>query len=198
MYILSVDEERQYFSFLQRRSISENGNLHDVGRLMIQQGLRPEEALTIEKSGVDLERRSVKVSKSKSNTGLRTLKLTSETWQLLARRISSEGPWIFPSSRRPGAHITKLNCPHDRAMARLGMNWVLYDLRHTFATRFIESGGDLATLKDIMGHRDIRTTMRYVHVSQHHQFQAMEHFEKSRLALEKNYDGRQLPLTSGE
>mgnify|MGYP002682561549 FL=1 len=38
-----------------------------------------------------------------------------------------------------------------------------YQLRHTFATQFIENGGDVLILKSIMGHSNIKTTEGYVH-----------------------------------
>ena len=38
-----------------------------------------------------------------------------------------------------------------------------HTLRHTFATRFLRRGGDLATLRDILGHTNLSTTSRYVH-----------------------------------
>lgn len=196
-YILSIEEERTYFAFLRREGISEGGNLHDVGRLMIQQGVRPEEAMALPKKNVDLDARTLRVGKSKTKKGTgRLLKLTTESWQILARRMSSPGPWIFPSSRRLGSHITKLNCPHDRALERLKMNFVLYDLRHTFATRFIEGGGDVPALKEILGHKDIRTTMRYVHPSQQYIDDAMGKFERTRLAIDKQFDERQVTAST--
>ena len=146
---------------------------------MIQQGVRPDEAMSLAKADVNLKARKITIRKSKTNAGLRTLKLTTENWQILARRMLSPGPWIFPSWRRKGQHITKLNGPHDRAVTKLRIPFVLYDLRHTFATRHIEAGTDLPTLKDIMGHEDIRVTQKYVHPGQDHQDKAMERFERS-------------------
>jgi len=49
--------------------------------------------------------------------------------------------------------------------------------RHTFAMRFLEKGGKVEVLKDILGHSDIDTTMEYVHDLNHmakHQMQLME------------------------
>jgi integrase len=182
MYIIPLAEEVRYFRYLREKGISVNGNLHDVGRLIINQGLRPEEVLSLRNTDVDWDKGTVTICKGKTSASRRTLKLTKESWQILVGRIKGDSPWIFPSRKRPGQHITKLNCPHDRAMAKLGMNWVLYDLRHTFATRMIEAGVDLPTLKDIMGHTDIRTTQKYVHPTRDHQFRAMDLYEQAKAA----------------
>ena len=37
--------------------------------------------------------------------------------------------------------------------------------RHTFAMRWLEAGGNLAVLQQILGHRDLSTTMRYARVT---------------------------------
>jgi integrase len=197
MNILTDADERLYFRFA-------SGNLHDVARLILLQGMRPAEVMGLRKDDVDLDANTVLVRKGKTSCARRLLRLTSESRSILGRRLSSAGPWVFPSEKRPGAHICKLNCAHDRVLAKsqvcecgktllahragngcasfrrvAGLNLVLYDLRHTFATRMIAAGVDVMTLKEIMGHSDIRTTQRYVHPSQARQDEAMAMYERS-------------------
>ena len=50
--------------------------------------------------------------------------------------------------------------------------------RHTFATLFIELGGDVVTLQQYMGHQDLKTTMRYVHISEKRQLERIDVFDK--------------------
>ena len=53
---------------------------------------------------------------------------------------------------------------------------LLYDMRHTFATRFALAGGSLPVLAKILGHADLSLLMRYVHPSQSDMDRAMEWF----------------------
>ncbi len=42
----------------------------------------------------------------------------------------------------------------------------LHSLRHCYATHLLEQGINIVTLKDLLGHADITTTMVYLHVAQ--------------------------------
>ena len=56
-----------------------------------------------------------------------------------------------------------------RAFKRTGLgSGGFHRLRHTFATRYMEAGGDIETLRRIMGHSDTKTLTKYAHVSQEH------------------------------
>ncbi|MGI3131762.1 tyrosine-type recombinase/integrase, partial [Halopseudomonas pachastrellae] len=46
-------------------------------------------------------------------------------------------------------------------------------LRHTFASHFMMAGGDILTLQRILGHGDIKMTMRYSHLSPEHLVSAL-------------------------
>ncbi|MHB8327948.1 MAG: site-specific integrase [bacterium] len=49
-----------------------------------------------------------------------------------------------------------------------------HDLRHTFASQLVMKGIDLTTVKELLGHKDIKITLRYSHLSQVHIKKAVE------------------------
>lgn len=61
----------------------------------------------------------------------------------------------------------------------------IYDLRHTYATRQVECGTDIATLQELLGHSKIEMTKRYVHPSNDHKAEAMRRMENARLEWER-------------
>ncbi len=160
-------------------------DLYDVGRLMLLQGPRPAEIMAARVEDVDLEHGFWHIPKSKSAAGRRTLLLTSESRSILARRIADQlnsgqpgSLWIFPG-RKPGTHLLDIENAHLAILEATGLAFVLYDLRHTFATRFYEATRDVEALRKVLGHSNLRTIQKYVHVSQDHVDAAMKVFEAS-------------------
>jgi integrase len=76
----------------------------------------------------------------------------------------------------------------------------LHDLRHTFATRLRDKGENLTTIMKLMGHSKYETTLRYAHVLEKSQHEAVEKLvgepNKARIrnAVRKSPPYRRLPL----
>lgn len=192
MHIITAAEEKDYFL-----RTAKNKNLWDLARLMRNQGMRPEEVVSLGKADVDLERGQIHIQRGKSKAARRTLDLTAESRSILARRMEKnprrkDSPWIFPSPTRPGKHIQRLNRGHDAAIkedktkGRYALNFVLYDFRHTFATRLAQAGVDLPTLAAILGHSSIRIVQCYVHPTAEHKRQAMLTYERTLMSIEES------------
>jgi integrase len=182
-HVLTIAEEKAYFS-----AVAANTNLYDLGRLILLQGFRPDEAMCLEKKAFDEKRRTIRVLHGKSKAARRTLDLTEEAYGILLRRGEGSSPWVFPSYKRPGHHITKLTGPHFRACQKLRLSFCLYDLRHTFATRMAQAGIDLPTLGRTLGHANLRTLMRYVHIEADHAKAAMQRYEAAMKAAEAEWN----------
>lgn len=178
MHILTPEEEREYF-----KRATKFPNLHDVGRLMINQRIRPEEATVLAKADIDFDRGEIHIRKSKSTASTRILNMTSESRLILERRMEGDSPWIFPSKRKRGEHIGRINNAHDSVVMHAAQDgvtieFVPYDLRHTFATHIAQDGVDLVTLAAILGHASIRLVQKYVHPTAEHKKAAMEKYDK--------------------
>jgi integrase len=167
IHVISPAEEREYFL-----RAAKNQNLYDLAQLMRNQGMRPEEVLSLRKQDIDLERGQLRIRSGKSKAAQRTLDLTSESLAILAKRWQDPSVWVFPSGRTSGSHLGRMNGAHDRVCretkSQRALNFVLYDFRHTFATRMAQAGIDLATLAAILGHNSIRIVQRYVHPTAEH------------------------------
>ena len=125
IHVVTPEEEALYFAEAAR-----NQNLYDLARLMLLQGCRPDEILSMRPDDVEFERNVMRVS-GKSRAGRRELEMTTETAVILRRRVEKANKWLFPSPTKPGSHILKLNNAHIQACLDARVSFVLYDLRHT-------------------------------------------------------------------
>jgi len=176
IHVLNASEEKIYFDGALRFR-----DLHDLARIILNQGMRPEEVSAMRKADVDLHQGLIHIARGKTKAARRTLSMAQETREILQRRLfaPNESPWVFPSRRVPGAHVGRMNGAHDSVCEEKALSFCLYDLRHTFATRMAQTGIDLATLAAILGHSSLRLVMRYVHPQAEHMRAAMARYDEA-------------------
>jgi integrase len=184
--ILSFEEERRYL-------VAANQLLRDVATLILEMGLRPGEACSIQCGDVHFYTATpfLHVPFGKTKNAVRDVPLTERAKEVLKRRLAqAEGEYIFPLRVGRGfdwSHpMCELHPAHWKALEDSGIEtrFQIYDLRHTYGTRAAEAGVDVLTLQRLMGHADLKTTSRYVHLSKRHLAEAQTRIERYRTERE--------------
>ena len=93
-----------------------------------------------------------------------------EAIQSLPRRIDTER--LFPFTRH------QVTSAFKRAVRRAGIkDFRFHDLRHTFASYLAMGGANMRTIQELLGHKDMRMTLRYSHLSPAHLKEAVRHLK---------------------
>lgn len=138
--------------------------------LIYSAGLRSQEVINLKLSDIDFERRTIHIRQSKYKKD-RMVPLSGYIALGLKKYISAEHPhlWLFNGKEPDGRYSVK------------GLSWMLretlkktnitkdvslHSLRHSYATHLLEEGVNIVTIKELLGHAHIATTMIYLHVAQ--------------------------------
>lgn len=133
-------------------------------RLLILTGARYSEIMSLEWSFVSLDSATLTLPDSK--TGSKSINLSEETIEVL-RRIPrrADNTHVIVGGRR-GEHMKNLYVLWDEVRRRAGLTDIrLHDLRHTYASFAIRSGGSLPLIGKLLGHANTQTTSRYAHIA---------------------------------
>jgi integrase len=153
---------------------SRNPYLGAIVSLALNTGMRKAEILGLEWERVDLTADyglSARLTLYRTKSGKpRGVPLGGDAIDALAALEPDPARRTGPVFKRAsGGAWGQVRTAFATAMARAGIaEFRFHDLRHTFASHYVMRGGSLYELKDILGHSDIKMSMRYSHLSPHH------------------------------
>lgn len=141
--------------------------------LLYSTGLRLGEALRLRVEDVEVASMQLRVLDGKGNKDRFTL-LSAETLDLLRfyiRAYRPQGGLLFNGRYKGKAWSEKgaQGAIRDaRRSAKLPEFVTAHTLRHCFATHLLQGGTDLVTIQQLMGHKYLKTTARYIHLDNLH------------------------------
>ena len=137
-------------------------------------GLRKAELINLRWENVDLTQRKEQITIEsyddwETKTGnSRIIPLNAEAVAIVKRWKGKHPTYVFTSLKNKVIHPDKIYQALKKALAKLNLEGDVHKLRHTFASKLAMSGVELVTIKEILGHSDLKTTQIYAHVSPQH------------------------------
>jgi len=157
-----------------RKSINES--LFPVVCLCLSTGARWSEAEKLTFNQLSFN--SVNYTKTKNGKS-RRIPIDSELFKFLNQRKRFGTVRVFANC------LSAFRSAVKRAKIILPAGQMSHVLRHTFASHFVMNGGDISTLQKVLGHSDIKVTMRYAHLSEDHLRDAIQYNPLSSLKQAK-------------
>lgn len=176
---LDRNEANQLLDYFKERNIQ----LHDITLLGIYAGLRANEIFSLLWRDIDLKTGVINIKDGK-NGETRAAYITEPIREMFLKRIENEtdkNALVFKSSK--GEKIQEISNEFRKAIKKLGFNngikdgrdkVVFHSLRHTFASWAAMNGATLPTIKELMGHKSVEMSLRYVKLMPSHLKDAAE------------------------
>jgi integrase len=147
--------------------------LRPIVELAMHTGMRRGNLVQLRRADIDLKRRMILLPRTKNNE--RNVIPMNDTvaaaLQALPRQLGSD--LLFP-----GVNGNMVTMAFTRACRRAGItDFRFHDLRHTFGSYLAMEGFNLRTIQQLLGHKDLRMTMRYAHLSAEHLQQAVNRLD---------------------
>lgn len=127
----------------------------------LQTGMRCSEILGLRWENVSLEKRQIHIKAESSKSGKARIIPINSTLSHELKKLCGANEFVFLYKSRP---VKSINAAFTNARQRAGIkDLTFHDLRHTVASRLTSKGADPVTVKNILGHSNLRTTEIYLH-----------------------------------
>ena len=190
MKILPPEQIKSYLTAADQRGVL------PMFYLELISGLRKGELVALQWSDLDIENKTISVSKQagrnnagepditrpKTENSIRKISIPQGAVDLLVAEHQKHpgSPWMFPSPKTGEMyHPDSVVNIHKKILKDAGLEHLrFHDLRHTFATLALQNGVDIKTVSSMLGHFDAGFTLRtYTHVTRQMQESAAEKME---------------------
>jgi site-specific recombinase XerD len=153
-----------------------NGHVKSIVVTVLNSVLRRGEVLGLKWSDVDLKNRVLTIHRTKNNE-MKMVPVNQELHQVLSG-LGPQLPDQYVFANAEGGPFLDIKKGFHAAMRRAGIkDFRFHDLRHTFASRLVMAGVDIRTVQVLLGHKDIKMTLRYSHLSDTHLRDAVQKLE---------------------
>jgi integrase len=148
----------------QRLLSASTSEARDIFIFAANTGMRASEIFNLQWIDIDWEQRQITIQKTKNNTP-RIVPVNQIVHKVLSkRRQNMTSMFVFPGAK--GKRRTTVKTAFKAACRRAGIsNLRFHDLRHTFGTWLVNQGADIKTVQELMGHKTLKSTERYIHPS---------------------------------
>lgn len=136
--------------------------------MLYSSGMRLSEIAKLKITDIDSKNMRIKVVQGKGSKDRFTILSQQVLLELRAYYLVYRPQVYLFNGSKPGSAMSLRNIQHlvQKWMALTGLNnknYTVHIIRHSFATHLVDNGTDLHTVKELLGHSNLQTTMRYLH-----------------------------------
>jgi integrase len=156
--------EEQMQSFL---DLQFTDHLKPMIIVSLKTGMRRGELFDLKWSSVNFDTKTITVTGNTTKTSdTRHIQMNTEVFTVLVewKKQSGASPYVF--ANREGGRFKDVKSAWLKLLERaqvIGFRW--HDMRHDFASQLVMAGVPLNTVRDLLGHSDIKMTLRYAHLA---------------------------------
>ncbi len=161
---MSVDEVKQFFQIIT------NLKYKAIFWLIYSAGLRSGEVVRLKVNHIDSKRNLLILYNAKGQKDRQSI-LSPKVLNILREYYKKYKPekWLFYSGKNKKTHLTadsvRKQFGRYKQLSKIRQTSKPHHLRHSFATHLLEKGVDIRFIQELLGHKNIKTTQIYTHVS---------------------------------
>ena len=162
--VMSVEEVRRLIDGVS------NIKHRTIIMLLYSTGMRLSEIAKLKIADIDSKNMRIKIVQGKGAKDRFTILSKQVLLELRAYYVIYKPTEYLFNGYRPGKPMSARNIEHlvQKAIINIGLaskHYTVHTIRHSFATHLVDNGADLHTVKELLGHTSLQTTMRCMHLT---------------------------------